>query len=116
MPSSSVDAGGCDIVLGDRLAPARPGGFSIRSSGRYAIRARVRRNKPYAGGYITERHGAPTLGRHAVQIEINRALYMDERRIVKLEKAEVLAKALLNMAQALAVRANGFGQASLAAE
>ena len=76
----------------------------------------VRRNKPYAGGYIIERHGAPTQGRHAVQIEINRALYMDERRIVKLEKADRLAKALLRMAQALAARAGGFGQTGLAAE
>jgi N-formylglutamate amidohydrolase len=117
MPSSSVDAGGSDIVLGDRFGSSAAGWVldtlerALRDSG-----LAVRRNKPYAGGYITERHGAPTQGRHAVQIEINRALYMDERRIVKLEKAEVLAKALLNMAQALAARASGFGQASLAAE
>ena len=39
---------------------------------------RVERNQPYAGGYITEHYGRPTLGWHALQIEINRALYMDE--------------------------------------
>ncbi len=38
----------------------------------------VVRNKPYAGGYITEHYGNPAMGLHAVQIEINRSLYMDE--------------------------------------
>jgi N-formylglutamate amidohydrolase len=116
MPSSSVDGGGCDIVLGDRFGSSAAGWVldtleqTLRDSG-----LGVRRNKPYAGGYITERHGAPAQGRHAVQIEINRALYMDERRIVKLEKAEDLAKALLNTARVLAARAAGLGRA-LAAE
>jgi len=40
----------------------------------------VSRNKPYAGGFITEHYGNPAAGLHAVQLEINRALYMDERR------------------------------------
>ena len=41
---------------------------------------RVSRNKPYAGGFITEHYGNPATGLHAIQLEINRALYMDERR------------------------------------
>ena len=40
----------------------------------------VSRNKPYAGGFITEHYGNPAAGPHAIQLEINRALYMDERR------------------------------------
>ena len=32
------------------------------------------------GGFITEHYGNPTTGLHAIQLEINRALYMDERR------------------------------------
>jgi N-formylglutamate amidohydrolase len=40
----------------------------------------VSRNKPYAGGFITEHYGNPAAGLHAVQLEVNRALYMDERR------------------------------------
>jgi len=39
------------------------------------------RNKPYAGGFITEFYGEPALGCHALQIELNRALYMDEELI-----------------------------------
>lgn len=38
----------------------------------------VSRNKPYAGGFITEHYGRPSSGLHALQLEINRGLYMDE--------------------------------------
>lgn len=41
------------------------------------------RNKPYAGGFITEHYGRPARGLHALQIEINRALYVDEQRLEK---------------------------------
>ena len=45
---------------------------------------RVRRNQPYAGGFTTQRYGRPSLGRHTLQIELNRAFYMDEARHEKL--------------------------------
>ncbi len=71
-----------DIILGDRF------GTSAAAEVTHLIESclieqgfRVARNRPYAGGYITEHYGQPQAGRHAVQIEINRALYMDERRI-----------------------------------
>jgi len=41
----------------------------------------VTRNKPYAGGYITQNYGRPVSGIHALQVEINRALYMDEETL-----------------------------------
>jgi N-formylglutamate amidohydrolase len=41
----------------------------------------VVRNKPYAGGFITQTHGRPQMGVHAIQVEINRALYVDERTL-----------------------------------
>jgi N-formylglutamate amidohydrolase len=44
----------------------------------------VRRNDPYAGGYITRHYGRPREGIHALQIEIARELYMDESRIERL--------------------------------
>ena len=44
----------------------------------------VRRNDPYAGGYITRHYGCPREGVHALQIEIGRGLYMDESRIERL--------------------------------
>jgi len=70
-----------DIVLGDRY------GTSCATLVTDVIEETLRglgysvlRNKPYAGGFITEHYGDPAAGLHAAQIEINRALYMDERR------------------------------------
>ncbi len=45
----------------------------------------VVQNKPFAGAYILERHGRPQKQRHALQIEINRALYMDESNFKMLD-------------------------------
>ena len=42
---------------------------------------RVARNAPFAGGYLTHRYGRPRRGYHAVQVEIDRALYLDEARV-----------------------------------
>ena len=44
----------------------------------------VGRNTPFAGGYITQTYGRPRLGMQALQIEIDRSLYMDETRIERL--------------------------------
>ena len=93
MPSTLAEAGALDIVLGDRFgASAAPWVVEAIEQTLLARGYRVRRNKPYAGGYIAEHYGAPTLGRHAVQIEVNRALYMDEARMVKLERAAALVE------------------------
>jgi N-formylglutamate amidohydrolase len=87
MPSSSIsreDAAKADIVLGDRYGTSCAGILTDLVD--VALRARgysVVRNKPYAGGFITEHYGEPALGRHALQIEINRSLYMDERSMAK---------------------------------
>src|ERR1700682_3035300 len=70
-----------EFVLGDRYGTSCVGVVAetvektLRSLG-YT----VSRNKPYAGGFITEHYGNPAAGLHAIQLEINRALYMDERR------------------------------------
>jgi N-formylglutamate deformylase len=40
-------------------------------------------NKPYAGGFITEHYGRPHKKLHAIQIEINRGIYVDEETLEK---------------------------------
>ena len=73
-----------DVVIGDRYEASCPA--EITSFVEDLLRAqglRVVRNKPYAGGFITQNYGSPTLGRNALQIEINRGLYMDELRFEK---------------------------------
>lgn len=70
-----------DIVIGDRYgtscAPLLADLVEATMSG---LGYTVGRNKPYAGGFITEHYGSPGSGLHAIQIELNRAIYMDERR------------------------------------
>jgi N-formylglutamate amidohydrolase len=95
MPSSSVsreEGVKADIVLGDRYGTSCA--TLLIDLAEAALRGRgytVVRNKPYAGGFITEHYGEPALGRHALQIEINRALYMDERSMAKKTAFPVLA-------------------------
>lgn len=81
MPSNSIrDAGArADMVIGDRFGTScDPVVTAALERGLAARGYAVTRNKPYAGGYITEHYGNPARGLHAVQIEINRGLYMDE--------------------------------------
>ncbi|WP_137391658.1 N-formylglutamate amidohydrolase [Rhodoligotrophos defluvii] len=88
MPSTAAPAAASDpvprpdFVLGDRYgstcAPAVTDFLetALTRRGYSAVR-----NRPYAGGHITQIHGRPAQGRHALQIEINRALYMDEETL-----------------------------------
>ncbi len=85
-----------------------------------ALRGRgytVVRNKPYAGGFITEHYGEPALGRHALQIEINRSLYMDERSMKKKPAFEVLREDLIQaFAQVISDLENELTTRPIAAE
>ena len=73
-----------DVVLGDRFGAACGEDVTAFAEERLAARGlRVLRNKPYAGGFITQNHGAPHRGQHALQVEINRSLYMDEATLEK---------------------------------
>src|SRR5215510_2155144 len=70
-----------DLVLGDRYGTSCVGIVpEIIEQCMRGFGYTVSRNKPYAGGFITEHYGNPAAGLHAIQLEINRALYMDERR------------------------------------
>jgi N-formylglutamate deformylase len=70
-----------DVVLGDRYGTSCVTIVSETIESTLCdLGYSVSRNKPYAGGFITEHYGNPSAGLHAIQLEINRALYMDERR------------------------------------
>ncbi len=105
MPSSSVKTlhvPAADIVLGDRFGAACASDIAdtvetlLKNTG-----LKVLRNRPYAGGFITETHGAPRHNRHALQIEINRALYMDEKTQQKNSNFAEVKMKLQNMTQQL---------------
>lgn len=68
---------------------------------------RVRRNDPYAGGYTTRHYGHPESGRHAIQIEVARGLYMDEARMRKLPGFTILQRRLQAVIAELAATGTG---------
>lgn len=71
-----------DIVLGDRFGAAAAGSVVDRVEAAFANQGFVvARNAPFAGAYITQAYGRPASGRHAIQVELDRGLYMNEKRI-----------------------------------
>jgi len=71
-----------DFVIGDRFgSSAQPELVGLLIKLLQDEGYRVDYNKPYAGGYITEHYGNPSSGVHAIQVEINRSLYLDEMRL-----------------------------------
>ena len=71
-----------EIVLGDRFGAAADSGIVDQVEAAFvAAGLRVSRNAPFAGAYLTQAYGRPSRRQHAIQIEIDRALYMNERRI-----------------------------------
>jgi N-formylglutamate amidohydrolase len=107
MPAAAARAGGrdkpCDMVLGDRFGAACAGLLTARVERELeSMGYRVARNTPYAGGYTTEHYGRPARRSHALQIEINRALYLDEATLAPTAGFEVLKVRLEALTRALA--------------
>ena len=88
MPSRAVrgsvrGAAGPDVILGDRHGTACDPRLTRRLRGLFeAAGWRVGLNQPYAGGYTTQTWGRPDEGWQAIQIELNRALYLDETTLL----------------------------------
>lgn len=121
MPSASAprdEAARSDFVIGDRYGASASGLFADVIDG--ALRARgytVTRNRPYAGGFITEHYGNPAANCHALQLEVSRALYMDETRFTKSEGFALVARDLVGVAAELVEEAGlQLGGGRLAAE
>lgn len=84
-----------DIVLGDRFGSSADTRLMSRIERSFRARGfTVARNAPYAGGYTTRRYGRPRRGIHALQVEINRGLYMDEQRVTRSSGYAALKDAL----------------------
>ncbi|EEX14402.1 MAG: N-formylglutamate amidohydrolase [Salipiger thiooxidans] len=88
MPHEAVDgiarnsARRPEIVIGDRFgASATPEIVECIESAFAAAGLTVVRNTPFAGAYVTQAYGRPSRGQHAVQVEIDRSIYMDETQI-----------------------------------
>ncbi|WP_426959846.1 N-formylglutamate amidohydrolase [Muricoccus radiodurans] len=85
MPALPGDRQRADMILGDAHGTAAaPRATRLIEESLTGLGYKVRRNDPYAGGYVTRHYGRPRDRVHVVQLEIARALYMDERRIERL--------------------------------
>lgn len=88
MPHEAIESLGAtrggrpEVVLGDRFGAAASGDVVDRIETAFANAGlRVARNAPFAGAYIAQTYGRPSRRQHVVQVEIDRALYMDEAAV-----------------------------------
>jgi N-formylglutamate amidohydrolase len=94
---------GPDLVLGDRYGAAcSPLVTGLVERELTAMGYLVDRNRPYAGGWTTEHYGAPARRTHVLQIEINRALYLDEQTLTPHDGFARLRRDLGRLTRALA--------------
>ena len=89
-----------DFVVGDRYGSSCSPALTHAATDFLKGRGyRVALNKPYAGGFITSHYGRPGHGLHAIQIEVNRGLYMDEVRMRKSSGFDRLRRDLTDLAE-----------------
>ncbi|MGC1495359.1 MAG: N-formylglutamate amidohydrolase [Sulfitobacter sp.] len=104
-----------DVVLGDRFGAAAAGEVVDRVEAAFATAGFiVTRNTPFAGAYITQAYGRPSRGQHAIQVEIDRSLYMNEALIRPNGNFEAVQTALRQVVAEVALI--GQGRIPLAAE
>ena len=107
-----------DFIIGDRFGTSASrdlseAAISILSGMGYLVTS----NKPYAGGFITEHYGRPLKGLHALQIEVNRGLYMDERTIIRKPSFPLLQEDIASfVSQLMSLPDSHFFDYSIAAE
>ena len=115
--TTGYPAAAADIVLGDRYGTSCDSALiGAAESELRRLGYVVARNKPYAGGFITEHYGNPASGFHALQIEINRSIYMDEATLERSEGFGALRQDLQGMMSSLIEVAGRSQGLSLAAE
>jgi N-formylglutamate amidohydrolase len=91
------------IVLGDRFGTSiAPRYLDVATQAARRLGFKVARNEPYAGGYITQAHGRPAEGIHALQLEIDRSLYLDEGLRAPGPGFDMIAALIAAIASALA--------------
>lgn len=107
-----------DFVIGDRYGTSAPEALSqLAISLLQDMGYVVSRNKPYAGGFITGHYGRPGRGLHAIQIEINRGLYVNERTLDRTAGFDALRRDITQfMARLTEQFANDYEDIGLAAE
>jgi N-formylglutamate deformylase len=95
-----------DFAIGDRDGTTAPSALTAWVAGFFTERGyRVQINEPYRGGDIVRAHGQPRRRRYSLQIEINRALYMDEITFARGPHFRTVQADLTAFARAVGARA-----------
>ncbi len=107
-----------DFIIGDRFGASASRTLTEAAlSSLVSMGYTVAHNKPYAGGFITEHYGRPARGLHALQIEINRGLYMNELTLQRSAGFDALADDLARfIADLMSMPDGNFVDLPLAAE
>ncbi len=102
-----------EFVLGDRFGSACHGALVASCFGYFSSQRRASaHNRPYAGGYVLERHAAPEEGLHALQLEIDRSRYLDAGMVEPGNGFAAIVEVLTGLVQRLAGEVAALGQAS----
>lgn len=106
-----------DVVLGDRFGAAADCWVVEAVESAFAAAGlRVARNMPFAGAYIAQAYGRPSRRQHVVQVEIDRALYMDETRIEPRPDFAAFRALMAGVVARIAAAGRGAATLPLAAE
>jgi len=118
MPSLPRGPGGrADVILGNRFGKSCGDFLSQRLAELFtALGLKVDYNQPYAGGYTTHHHGKPHAHIHAIQIEMDRSLYMDVRTRQPNGNFVTIAQGLQDILTALCADLANASPSALAAE
>jgi N-formylglutamate amidohydrolase len=117
MPPLGLQGGSppSEFVLGDRFGAASDGALVASVFGYFTEQRRAAaHNRPYAGGYVLERHADPAGGIHALQLEVDRASYLDSRLVEPGRGFEGMVAVLSGLVRRLGGEVAALGHASAA--
>lgn len=112
MPPLATKGGGpaAELVLGDRFGASCDGTLVAAAFAEADARGlRAAHNRPYAGGYVLDRHGRPSCGHHAIQFEICRRAYLDMRLAEPGDRLADTAEKLTGIVRRLAAETAALG-------
>jgi len=105
--------GAPQFVVGDRFGATCDGALCAAAFDEFAsMRRRAAHNRPYAGGYVLDRHSAPASGLHAMQLEVCRSTYLDEHLDSTGPGFDEVAAALVSLVRRLAGEVAALGKGS----
>ncbi|APZ55105.1 N-formylglutamate amidohydrolase [Salipiger abyssi] len=106
-----------EIVIGDRFGASAAPEIVARVEAAFAgAGLAVVRNTPFAGAYVTQAYGRPSRGQHAIQVEIDRSIYMDEARIRPNARFQAFRRLLRGVVAEIAAIGHRDAEQPLAAE